>query len=405
MSIDCFVHSGKNAGKNNQEPLKQTRLHRQGNHAMNLSEQVKQRAKASVLILACLLSACSGKDQKVPTIAPALTVTVTHPMQTSWTEQVNASGAIAPWQEAVIGSQISGYQLTQVRVNVGDRVHKGQVLARMNSALLKAEEMQLQASYEQAQANAKRALSLQASGSISEQDILQATTLVKTARGQLDYKQLQLRYTDVIAPDDGVISSRTATVGAVVSSGQELFRMILKGRLEWRGELTAEQLMQIAPHQQVSLALPGGASATARVRQLAPALDSNSRLGTVYADITDGDQARAGMYANGAITLKASPALVIPAQSIVIRDGRSYVLTLHEDGSNKLTQVAVTTGRRQGSQIEIVKGISGKDQVVVSGAGFLKDGDVVRVVTEPVAAPPAPIAPAKQVTPSLREPA
>ncbi|MBB3212239.1 RND family efflux transporter MFP subunit [Herbaspirillum sp. Sphag1AN] len=372
---------------------------------MNLSEQVKQHAKASVLMLVCLLAACSGKDQKAVTIAPALTVTVTHPIQASWTEQINASGAIAPWQEAVIGSQIGGYQLTQVRVNVGDHVHKGQVLARMNSDLLKAEEVQLHASYEQAQANAKRALSLQASGSISEQDILQATTLVKTARGQLDYKQLQLRYTEVIAPDDGIISSRTATVGAVVSSGQELFRMILKGRLEWRGELTAEQLVQIAPHQQISLALPGGASATAQVRQLAPTLDSNSRLGTVYADITNGEQARAGMYANGAIMLKASPALVIPAQSIVIRDGRSYVLTLHEDGSNKLTQVAVTTGRRQGSQIEIVKGLSSKDQVVVSGAGFLNDGDVVRVVTEPVAVPAAPVVPVKQATPSLREPA
>ena len=356
------------------------------------------------------------------TVAPALTVTVTRPLQTRWTEQIKASGAIAPWQEAVIGSQIGGYQLTQVSVNVGDHVHKGQVLARMNSDLLKAEQAQLQASFEQAQANAKRALSLQASGGISEQDVLQATTLVKTARGQLDYKQLQLRYTEVLAPDDGVISARSATVGAVVSSGQELFRMILKGRLEWRGELTAEQMAQISPHQQVSLALPGGASASARVRQLAPTLDSNSRLGLVYADITEGEQARAGMYADGAIVLKATPALVIPAQSIVIRDGRSYVLTLHEDGSNKLSQVAVTTGRRQGGQIEIVKGLNSQDQVVVSGAGFLNDGDVVRVVTDastmpsPAAAgmattpaksttPTMPIMPATPAASSMREPA
>lgn len=381
---------------------------------MKVSEQATQPAQiralawpAAALILACLLTACSGKDQKPATVAPALTVTVTRPVQTSWTEQIKASGAIAPWQEAVIGSQIGGYQLTQVRVNVGDHVHKGQVLARMNSDLLKAEEAQLQASYVQAQANAKRALSLQASGSISEQDILQATTLLKTARGQLDYKQLQLRYTEVIAPDDGVISSRSATVGAVVNSGQELFRMILKGRLEWRGELTAEQLMQVAPHQQVSLMLPGGTSVTARVRQLAPVLDSNSRLGLVYADITDAKLARAGMYADGVIALQATPALVIPAQSIVIRDGRSYVLTLPDDGSNKLSQVAVTTGRRQGSQIEVVKGLSSKDQVVVSGAGFLNDGDVVRVVTEPHATSAGSPAgtPAKSATSSVREPA
>ncbi|HWW08252.1 efflux RND transporter periplasmic adaptor subunit [Collimonas sp.] len=366
---------------------------------MNASEpsivQVKSppRRKVIAIVVAIAFAAAavgagvimtvkSGKAEAKPVqTTPALTVTIARPTQVSWAETLNASGAVAPWQEAIIGSQIGGYQLDQVRVNVGDHVKKGQILARLNPDLLRAEEAQLVAAYEQAEANAKRAISLQGSGGISDQDVLQSTTLAKTARAQLAFKQLQLRYTDVIAADDGVISARSATPGSVVSTGQELFRMILKGRLEWRGEVTAEQLTRIAASQQVALALPDGGTASAVVRQTAPSLDSASRLGMVYADIADGQAVRAGMYANGSIALKPTPALVVSAQSIVIRDGHSYVLKLRSDGSNKVERLAVVTGRRQGTDIEIVKGVAQADEVVVLGAGFLNEGDTVRVAS------------------------
>jgi RND family efflux transporter MFP subunit len=323
----------------------------------------------------------SGKaaEAKPVQTTPALTVTITRPTLASWPETLSASGAVAPWQEAIVGSQIGGYQLDQVRVNVGDHVKKGQILARLNPDLLHAEEAQLLAAYQQAEANAKRAVSLQGSGGISDQDVLQAATLAKTARAQLAFKQLQLRYTKVIAPDDGVISSRSATLGSVTSTGQELFRMILEGRLEWRGEVTAEQLTRIAVGQRVTLALPGGGTASAVVRQTAPSLDSGSRLGLVYADIAGGEPVRAGMYANGSIALNATRALVVPAQSVVIRDGHAYVLKLRSDGSNKVERLAVVTGRRQGTDIEIVNGLAQSDDVVVLGAGFLNEGDTVRV--------------------------
>lgn len=359
--------------------------------AATLKSSAARKRTVALGVVACaavalgavlIMTARSGQAAANPVVVtPALTVTVTHPSQVSWNQTLTASGAIAPWQEAIVGSQIGGYQLDQVRVNVGDVVKKGQVLAHINPALLRAEEAQLAPAYAQAEANAKRATSLQGSGGISEQDVLQATTLAKTALGQLVYKQLQLRYTDVIAPDDGIISARSATLGTVVSSGQELFRMILKGRLEWRGELTAEQLLNISPRQQVTLALPGGATARAVVRQVAPSLDSTSRLGLVYADIAPGQPVRAGMYANGAIVLNSVPALVLPAQSVVIRDGHTYVLKLSRDAGNKVQRLAVVTGRRQGSEIEIVSGVKPMDELVVQGAGFLADGDTVRVVS------------------------
>jgi multidrug efflux pump subunit AcrA (membrane-fusion protein) len=175
----------------------------------------------------------SAPQAAVP--APALTVSTAAPRHLVWAATFAASGAVAPWQEASIGAQIGGYQLIDVRANVGDRVRKGQLLAKFDPALLQADEAQLQASFDQAEANLKRAETLGSGGALSAQDLLQARTLAKTAAAQLASKQLQLRYTEVLAPDDGTISSRTATLGAVASVGQELFRLIRQNRLEWRG--------------------------------------------------------------------------------------------------------------------------------------------------------------------------
>ena len=330
------------------------------------------------------LLGCSGRgdapasEANLP--APALTVTNTRPQEVTGPVTMKASGAIAAWEEAIIGNRVGGYQLVEVLVNVGDSVRKGQVLARLDRSLLLAEQAQLQASSEEANANRQRALTLGKSGGMSERDVLQLVTQAKAADAALAAKDLQLKYTDVLAPDDGVISARTATLGAVVPVGQELVRMIRQGRLEWRGELSAAQLSRVSTGQRVTLMLPDGASAVAHVRQLSPALDAQTRLGLVYADVEPKSRARAGMYVDGHIVLSDARALVIPAASVVIRDGRSHVLKLAGDAATpRVALQRVTIGRREAREVEILEGLDVNDRVVVQGAGFLSDGDVVRL--------------------------
>ncbi|MCI4592560.1 efflux RND transporter periplasmic adaptor subunit [Sphingobium sp. BYY-5] len=315
---------------------------------------------------------------------PALTVAVAAPRRVVWPVSFSAQGSLSPWQEASIGAQVGGYPLIEVRVNVGDHVAKGDVLARIDSALLQADEARLEASYAEAEANRQRAINLQlrASGAISAVDVLQFVTKAKMAAAELASKRLQLRYTVVVAPDDGAISARTATLGAVAGVGQELFRLIRQGRLEWRGELTAVQLVQVKRGQPVALDLPDGSQAFARVRQTAPSLDPQSRLGIVYADLAPGSRARAGMYANGSVRLGESPALVVPAASVIIRDGRNYVVKPADPGATPRVALSeVKVGRRNGSDVEIIDGLGQGDQVVIQGAAFLNEGDVVRVAT------------------------
>jgi RND family efflux transporter MFP subunit len=314
---------------------------------------------------------------------PALTVTTATPRRVLWPVTLTASGSIAPWQEASIAAQVGGYQLVEVRVNVGDEVRRGQVLARLDSELLRAEEAQLLANDEQAIADRQRALALQSEGAISDQEVLQLVTAAKVSTALLASKRLQLRYTDVIAPDDGVISARTATLGGVFAAGEELFRLIRGGRLEWRGELTAAQLVGVVKGQLVELALPDGSSATAKVRDVAPNLDERSRLGLIYADLMPGGHARAGMYANGHVVVAQTSALTVPAETVVIRDGRTYVVKLVEQSATPdVAFQPVTLGRRRNDEVEIISGITGDETLVEAGAGFLSDGDVVRVADE-----------------------
>lgn len=344
-------------------------------------------AGAVVLATAMVMSRISAVAP-APRPMPALTVTAATPHKTSWPVTLQASGSIAPWHEASIGAQIGGYRLVDVLVNVGDAVKKGQVLARFDRDLLLAEEAQLQARFTQAEANRKRAAALKDRGHVSDKELLNFDTEATAAQALLTAKQLQLRYCDVIAPDDGTISSRTAALGAVAPAGQELFRLIRANRLEWRGEFTAAQLARIAAGQAIALALPDGGEAMATVRQTAPALDPLSRLGVVYADLAPGGSARAGMYASGKVTLAESPALVLPAESVVIRDGRNFVLVLAGEGEEASVSLqAVRVGRRQAEEVEIVAGLSSQERVVAKGAGFLDHGDLVRLA--PAVAPGA----------------
>ena len=337
---------------------------------------------------------------------PALTVSTAQPQRTSVPVRLSANGNVAAWQEASIGAESNGLRLTDVRVNVGDVVKAGQVLATFSAETVQADVAQMRASLLEAQANAAeaaanadRARSLQATGALSQQQIQQYTTAEKTAQARveaakatLNAQQLRLKYTQVVAPDSGVISARTATVGAVVGAGTELFRMVRKGRLEWRAEVTSTELRRIAPGAKVSVTAASGATAEGTVRMVAPTVDPQTRNALVYVDLPANSDFRAGMFARGEFALGQSEALTVPQEALVVRDGFSYVFVV---GAEQRVQMRkVQTGRRVADRVEVTSGLEANASVAVRGAGFLNDGDLVRVAA-PAPAPAAAPAPAQ----------
>jgi RND family efflux transporter MFP subunit len=332
---------------------------------------------------------------------PALTVTVAKPEATELMLTLAANGNVAAWQEAVVGSESNGLKLAEVRVNVGDLVKKGQVLAVFSPETVQADIAQSRASLAEARAtaadaagNAARARTLQATGALSQQQINQYQTTEQTAKARVEAaeavlaaQQVRGRNTQVLAPDDGVISARTATVGSVVSAGTELFRLIRQGRLEWRAEVTSAELSRVAVGTTAFVVSASGAQVRGKVRSIAPTVDPQTRAALVYVDLPNVQQntgIKAGMFARGDFELGRSTAPTVPQASIVPRDGFNNVFLLKPD--NKVTQLKVQIGRRLNDRIEITSALPDGAQVIVQGAGFLNDGDLVRVVDAPASA-------------------
>ena len=355
---------------------------------------------SAVLVAATiLLAGCSG-DSKPPEAAkpasparPALSVRLSAPQTLDWPQVLPANGNVVAWQEAVIGPEIANYRITEVRVQVGDAVKKGQVLARIASdtvaselAEAKAAVSELEASAAEAKANAERARDLREKGFYSAQLNTQYQTAQHTAQARLAAGQARLQAaslkmdkTGVLAPDDGVISARSATVGSLTQPGQELFRLIRGGRLEWRAEVPSADLAGLRPGMVATLTAPNGATVKGKLRAVAPAVDPQTRNGLVYVDLPASPAVRAGMFARGEFELAKSPAMTVPQSAVVLREGFAYLFRL--EGEDRVVQSKVTLGRRNGERVEVLSGLPAGARVVESGAGFLADGDVVKVVT------------------------
>lgn len=332
------------------------------------------------------------KNAQTNTQKAALTVTVVSPEQQNWKQVFTANGNIAAWQEVVISSELSGQRLTRVNVNVGDEVKRGQILAEINSETIRADLAAAKASYAEAQAvladaitNNKRIQQLKNTGAISAQELTQYQTSQATAQARLDAakaqiesNQLRLAQTQVVSPDNGVISARTATVGSLAQTGQELFRLIRDHRLEWRAEVTTTDLYKLKQGMTAHVISPDPSQSkvTGQVRMIAPVIDPQTRYGLVYVDLPTTQAIRMGMFVKGEFDLGEKTAITIPQTALLLRDGFSYVFVL--DQNNRVTQKKVTTGRRQNDRVEILD-LPLNVKVVSSGTGFLTDGDLVNV--------------------------
>lgn len=348
----------------------------------------------AVAVIAGLIWLMSSPDKQqvaAPT-ASALTISTVAPVSESWPQIVLANGNVTAWQEAVISAEVGGLRITELRVEVGASVKRGDVLAVLAPETIQADLAENEANLAlaranliEAKSNADRSRSLTGSGALSKQQIDQylaaeqaAQASVEAAEARLKSTRIRMQQTRVVAVDDGVISARQATLGSVVQSGAELFRLVRGNRLEWRAEVVAQHLSQIRPGQRATVKLPNAVSVEGVVRVVSPTLDPASRTALVYVDLPVESAARAGMYARGEITVAEAPAMTVPQSALVIRDGKNYVFAF-DAAAQKAVQLTVTTGRRFADKVEILQGIKADQQIIATGAAFLNDGDRVRL--------------------------
>lgn len=306
--------------------------------------------------------------------------------------RLEAQGNLAAWREASLSAETQGLAIVALLAEVGDRVPRGAVLARFDAKVpaaeleqAKAQLLEAQAGLDEAQSQFERTEKLRQQGFISEAQLTQARSTLAVAQARLasaralvQVRELRMSQTEVRAPEAGVVLARPASLGAVPQAGAELFRLVLLGRVEWRAEVTAQELPRIKPGAAVRIQLPDGSSVAGRVRMLAPSVDVQSRNALVHADLNAGmEKLRPGMFVRGAIELGFRQSLLIPQTAIVVRDGFNLVFRLDKD--QRAQAIRVRTGRILGDRVEVIEGLSGGETIVAKGAAFLHPGDLVRV--------------------------
>ena len=351
---------------------------------------------------AMLVAACSRPNSPASGSASegalsreaALTVTVVEVVPVELPRTISLNGTIHAWQEVIIAPEVGGYRVAEVYVDVGDRVARGDLLVELSTALLKAEvankeaalkqrdaaHLNAEAAFERARELSGRQLVSQAELDRLESEALVASAAVEAARADLQTSQLRLRFARVTAPDDGVITSRTVTVGQIAQAGAEMLRLLREGRIEWRGDVPEMRLAEVHAGQTVTITAVDGSRFTGTIRVVAPTVSNATRTGLVYVDLPADQRLRPGMFARGDIQTGRGPALTVPLESVVSADGYSYVFMLGAD--DVVQRRRIETGIVHGTDIEVVSGLGAGESVVVEGAGFLKDGDRVNVAAD-----------------------
>ena len=305
-------------------------------------------------------------------------------------------------------------------VKEGDQVEAGQPLAILDNSVLQAQLNQAQASYQsaqsavqqkqaaqtqaeaslkQAESDANRYERLAAQGAVSQQDLETQETNATTARAavgvaqsdvgsaksdalgkkaEVQQLQTQIGQTEVVAPASGLVAEKLAEVGDVTGT-DKLFSIIQNGALELDALVPADQLpsVKIGAPVQVSSESNPQLQLQGTVREIAPLVDVQTRQATVKIDLPPSDQLRPGLFLKAAIATQTAPGLTVPTKAVLPQsDGSATVYVLSDSKAQART---IQTGAIQpgGDLIAVKSGLQAGDRVIVSGAGYLKDGDPV----------------------------
>ena len=322
---------------------------------------------------------------------PALTVALSAVQATSLARPVIGDGSVVAWQELVVGIETGGLRVAEVTVEEGDRVRAGQLLVRLDEAVPGAQAAQAEAAVAEAEAALRIAeADLQRSAQLARSDNVarqvleqreaqarQAEARLRSARARNDEAKARLAQARILAPADGIVSRRAILPGAVTQPGQEALRLIRDGRLELAARVPELDLAAVRAGQAAQVR-HGERTIAAEVRMVAPVVAADTRLGVVYLALPADSGLRPGMFAQAEITPAERPALTVPQEAVVVRAGRPAAFVL-APGADRVELRQLATGMRRDGSVEIRSGLAAGEQVVVAGAGFLSDGDRVRL--------------------------
>ncbi len=327
-------------------------------------------------------------------------VSVVSPGVTPVTSTVTFTGTISARYDMPIGIEGDAGRIVGVYVEAGDRVKKGQLLAKIDESVWQPQVNRLAAALEQAKAQAalsaaeyRRAAAVESAGALSAEEIEKRRALsvtdaanVKVAAAMLAEAEARLNRTRVVAPAEGIVLTRRAEVGQTASPGGEaLFRLAMAGEIEMRGQVAEQDMAVLRVGQPASIHLVGSAQPfEGRVRLLGAVIDPQTRLGDIRISLTPDPALRPGAFARGSVSVSKAERPVLPQTAVLSDTDGPYVFVVGSD--SRVQRRAVQVGGTIPAGIIITKGLRGDERVVTTAAGFLRKGEQVNVAHPAVTA-------------------
>lgn len=368
-------------------------------------------AAAAVVVIGCQLGFSGKRDSDAaasvgtpaaPSAVPAepasLTVTTDTVRRTTIGETIVANGVVAARREVIIGSEASGLRLAEVEVAQGDHVTAGQIMARLDDSLLKAQIAEQDAAIDSAKATLANAVStsersqrLMKSGTVSKETAETNATAVATAKAALAQAEagrktleVQLARTEIRAPFAGIVSARPAVPGIIVQTSTEIARIQEDGALEARVDVPEQSVSALVAGAAAVVTAPDGRTIDAALTSLDEVVDTDTHLALAVVALPQDSGLKAGMFVTARIETGGAESLTVADKALTWQDGKTAVFKVAAD--DIVAAVPVTVGKRSDGRVAVSGDLAIGDRVVTSGAGFLQDGNKVRLVTEQASA-------------------
>jgi len=318
-------------------------------------------------------------------------VTVVTPGMTTIEGMIEAPGTLAARRPMPVGVVGEGGQVLSVRVDAGDWVGQGEVLAvidrsvQTQQAAAQAAQIEVaRADAQLAQANLDRSLQLVARGFVSQADIDRLTATrdsavarVKVAEAQLAELRARNARLNIVSPASGYVLERNVEPGQTVGAGTpSLFVIARGGEMEMLAQVSEGQLASLSQGV-IAAVVPTGSDKTfeGQVWQVSPTIDAASRQGTARIALAYAPELRPGGFATARISSGTLRATVLPESAVLADDEGSFVYVVGTD--NKTERRSVTTGIATADGIAITEGLTGNEAVVLRAGGFLSADETV----------------------------
>lgn len=322
-------------------------------------------------------------------------VTVLTPGTSQISNTIKVTGTISAQYDMPVSVEGEGGRVAAVLVEAGDVVKKGQVMARINTDVLRPYVAQLTAALDEAKADARlasaeydRVKAVSGSGAISREDVERRAAAAemriaraKVAEAQLREAEARLARAEIRAPADGLVLERTVEVGQSAMQGVVLFRVAKDGKVELRGEVSEQDMPALKVGQKATVRITGVDRAfEGKVWLLSPTIDPKSRLGVVRVALSPDPLLRPGAFAHGFVQAGEANKPVLPHSALQADAKGAFVYVVGAD--NKAVRRAVRLGTTIEKGVVIEDGLTGKERVVASAGAFLRDGEVIAPVSQ-----------------------